>query len=37
MGYKGRAAVHELLIINNEIRALTLTRSGRRPDPEHGA
>jgi type IV pilus assembly protein PilB len=30
-GYKGRAAVHELLIINNEIRALTLTEVAAGP------
>ena len=30
-GYKGRAAVHELLVINNEIRALTLTEVAAGP------
>jgi type IV pilus assembly protein PilB len=31
IGYKGRAAVHELLIINNDIRALTLTEVAAGP------
>src|SRR5258708_18872231 len=33
-GYKGRAAVHELLIVNNEIRSLCLTEVAAGPPPE---
>jgi type IV pilus assembly protein PilB len=31
MGYKGRAAVHELLVVTNDIRALTLTEVAAGP------
>ena len=31
VGYKGRAAVHELLIVNNDIRSLCLTEAAAGP------
>lgn len=35
-GYKGRAALHELLVVNNEIRALCLTEVAAGPLRELG-
>jgi len=36
LGYKGRAAVHELLVINNDIRTLTLSEVAAGPIREMG-